>query len=310
MTSYPGPTKTLSTNYTVEGTQFAIADEDDDALEPEDIWRQARAKEEHTHDDQRGLPVRRVETASAPQAPGHVQILGDNLRWWAQAVGEVRTALAREGDAVLDGTIRFNLPLLLAAQLVTPPAPGTNLSYLYAKPDGRLYIRSGSNPEAGVGSPPSWNLIGKGWETDQVPGANPELVRLALTSPTWALAYDAAATEVAYSSFRVPATYVPGLALPLMVTWTGATPGGSAKWRLSFARYGPGDQLTGAFQVSTDLTSAWVGAGAWAYQEIAGSITVPGLQPSDRLNVALARVGPDDDLAGDGYVLDASVTFP
>jgi hypothetical protein len=308
MTSYPGPTKTLSTNYTVSGTQFAVADEDGDALEPEDIWRHGRATEEHTHDDERGLPVRRIETASAPQAPGHVQILADDLRWWANAIGQVRTALSREGDAVVDGTWRYNLPLLLAAQLGTPAAPGVGLSYVYAKSDGKLYIRSGSGPEQGVGAPPTWNLQAQGWITDQVPGVNPELQRLALTSPTWALAYDAAATEVAYQGMRVPGAYVPGLPLPLSLAWSAPVSAGTVKWRLSFARSGPTELLTGPFQVSTDLVASYGGA-AWSYQYVSGAITVPGLLPGDRLHMALARVGAEDDLVGDAFLIDGAVAF-
>lgn len=309
MTTYPGPTKTLSANYTVSGTQFAYADEDGDALEPEDIWRHGRATEEHTHDSARGLPVRRIETASAPSAPGHVQVLADDLRWWAAAAGAIRTALSKEGNAVVDGTWRFNLPLLLAAQLSAPSAPGVGLTYLYAKSDGRMYSRSGSGPEMGVGAPPTWNLQAQGWITDQVPGTNPELVRQAFTAPTWTLAYDAAATEVAYQGVRVPATYVPGLPLPISIAWSAPVSAGTVKWRCSFGRSGAMQPLAGAFDVSTDIVASYGGA-AWAYQYCSGSITVPGLTAGDHLHMALARVGAEDDLAGDAFFIDGAVVFP
>lgn len=311
MTTYPGETKTLSANYDIPDTQFAVADEDDDALEPEDIWRLARAVEEHQHDDSRGLPVRRIEIASSPAAPGHVQILGDDLRWWADTSDAIRTALTREGNQVVDGVFRFNAPLLLAAQLAAPAAPGVGLSYVYAKPDGKLYIRSGSGPEQGVGAPPTWNLPAKAWEGDQVPGQNPELLRLPWLAPTWVLAYDRTASEIAYARLRVPATYVPGLPLPLAVAWT--APAGAAgetiTWRYAFARQAPGAVVPTAWDVTTDLATTYAGASANCYQISAGSASVAGLQPGDGIFVALQRLGNTGTLAGDAHLIDASVAF-
>lgn len=150
---YPGPTKVLSANYLVSGSQFAIADEDGDALEPEDIWRLARAVEDHTHDDDRGLPVRRLDAVSAPTAPGHVQLAGDDLRWWAGTAGVPYTAVNADADQAISGFKRFNAPLLLPGQIATPPAPGVGLTYLYTKPDGLLYQRSGDGPETPVPDP-------------------------------------------------------------------------------------------------------------------------------------------------------------
>jgi hypothetical protein len=311
VTTYPGPTKVLSANYTVDGTQFAIADEDEDVLEPEDLYRGNRALEEHQHDDARGLPVRRVETASAPAAAGHIQVAGDNLRWWGDVADEIRTALAREGNQVIDGIFRFNSPLLLAAQLVTPAAPGPALSYLYAKPDGKLYIRSGSGPEAGVGAPPTWNLPAKAWEGDQVPGQNPELKRLPWLSPTWVLAYDSTASEIAYTRLRVPATYVPGLPLPLAVAWT--APSGAAgldmTWRWAVSRAAVGQPVPTVWEVTADMVTAYAGSAGDCYQVHTGSITVPGLLPGEGIFVALQRLGVTGTLTGDAHLIDASVAF-
>lgn len=311
MTTYPAPTKVLSANYDLAETQFAIADEDEDGLEPEDIWRLARAVEEHQHDDSRGLPVRRVETASAPQAPGHVQVQGDDFRWWGDTTDAVRTALTREGNQVIDGVFRFNQPLLLAAQLVTPPAPGASLAYVYAKPDGKLYIRSGAGPEQGVGAPPTWNLPAKAWEGDQVPGTNPELLRLPWLSPTWVLAYDATASEIVYARLRVPATYVPGLPLPLAVAWTapaGAS-GNTMTWRFAFARQAVGSAIPGTWDVTADLAATYAGGAGSSYQVVQGGATVPGLQPGDGIFVALQRLGATGNVVGDAYMIDASVAF-
>jgi len=311
VTTYPGPTKVLSANYDLADTQFAIADEDEDALEPEDIYRLARAVEDHQHDDSRGLPVRRVETASSPQAPGHVQVQGDDFRWWGAVAGALRTALAREGDQVIDGVFRFNSPLLLAAQLAAPPAPGAALSYVYAKPDGKLYIRSGSGPEQGVGAPPTWNLPAKAWEGDQVPGQNPELKRLPWLSPTWVLAYDATASEIAYARLRVPGTYVPGLPLPLAVAWTAPSgaAGLTATWRFALARGAVGQPVPTVWAVTADLAATYAGTGADCYQVTQGSATVAGLQPGDGLFVALQRLGGTGSLTGDAHLIDASVAF-
>lgn len=311
MTTYPGPTKVLSANYTVAGTQYAIADEDEDSLEPEDLYRLGRAVEEHSHDGARGLPVRRVETASAPAAAGHVQVLGDDLRWWGDTADAVRTALAREGNQVIDGVFRFNSPLLLAAQLATPAAPGAALSLVYAKPDGKLYIRSGTGPEQGVGAPPTWNLPAKAWEGDQIPGQNPELKRLPWLAPTWVLAYDATASEIAYARLRVPSSYVPGLPLPLAVAWT--APSGAAAltttWRLAFSRGAAGQPVPAVWDVTQDVAGVYAGSAADCYQVSQGSATVPGLQPGDGLFVALQRLGGTGTLTGDAHLIDASVAF-
>jgi hypothetical protein len=314
VTTYPGPTKVLSANYTVPGTQFAIADEDEDALEPEDIWRQGRAVEEHQHDTGRGLPVRRIETASAPAAPGHVQILGDNLRWWADTADEIRTALTREGDQIIDGVMRFNQPVLMQAQLVTPLAPGAGLSYVYPKPDGRLYIRSGAGPEQGVGAPPTWNLPAKAWETDQVPGVQPALVRVPWMCPTWVLAFDPNGTapgEATHARLRVPGTYVPGLPLPLAVAWTApaGVAGQTTTWRFYFARCGTGEPMPNAWAVTPELVATYAGGSGECYQVVTGSTTVPGLLPGDSLFVGLVRLGGVGNVAGDAWVIDASVAF-
>lgn len=311
MTSYPGPTKTLSTNYTVTGTQFAFADEDADALEPEDIWRQGRAVEEHTHDGQRGLPVRRVDTASTPAALGQVQILSDDFRWWAAAAGAVRTAVSREGNQALDGTWRFNAPVVLAAQLSTPAAPGASLSSVYVKPDGRMYIRSGTGPEQGVGAPPTWNLPAKAWETDQVPGSSPELARLSGTvAPDWVLAFDAASNEIATIAVRVPSVYVPTTPLPLAVAWQapGGADGQTLTFRFGFARRGPGQASPSAWGITTDLVATHAGA-AGGYQVTTGTVTVPSLAPGDRLYVGLQRLGNTGNVPGDAQVFDGSVAF-
>lgn len=311
MSTYPGPTKVLSANYDLADTQFAIADEDEDALEPEDLYRLARALEDHQHDDSRGLPVRRVETASAPSQAGHVQIQGDDLRWWADATDAVRTALPREGNQVIEGVFRFNSPLMLAAQLAVPAAPGVALSYLYTKPDGRLYIRSGVGPEQGVGSPPTWNLPAKAWESDQVPGSNPELKRLPWLSPTWVLAYDQTASEIAYARLRVPSSYVAGSSLPLAVAWT--APSGAAgvglTWRFAFAKQSVGAAIPAVWDVTQDVVATYAGATGDCYQVATGSAVVAGLLAGDGIYVALQRLGATGTLTGDAHLIDASVAF-
>jgi hypothetical protein len=311
VTGYPGPTKTLSANYTVAGTQFAYADEDADVLEPEDIWRHGRATEEHTHDSARGLPVRRIETASNPAAPGHVQILSDDLRWWGAVAGAIRTAVSREGNQTLDGTWRFNAPVLLAAQLTTPAAPGASLSLIYVKPDGKMYIRSGSGPEQTVGPPPTWNLPAKTWETTQVPGQQPALVSAPFASPTWVLAYDPTTTETAYSRVRVPGSYVAGLPLSLAVAWSAANGanGQTLNWVWTFARASRGEAIPHAWGPTATIAATYTGAAGDYYQLDTGTTTIAGLQPGDTLYVALARTGAVGNVAGDAYVLDASVAF-
>ena len=183
---YHGPTKTLSTNYTVEGTQFAIADEDGDVLEPEDIWRQGRAVEEHTHDDQRGLPVRRIDAVSLPSDTGHITVDGDDFKWWGDLSGSVLTAVTNGTDQTIDGVKRFADPLLLPRQVAAPPAPGPGLGYLYLGPSDRLYLRSGNNPPAPVGTP-GMLVPALAWQTTQATG-QPSVAQITLgADPAWAL---------------------------------------------------------------------------------------------------------------------------
>lgn len=243
--TYPGATKTLSVNYTVEGTEFAVADEDGDVLEPEDIWRLGRATEDHTHDDERGLPVRRIDAVSAPAAPGHVQVAGDSFKWWGAAANRVIEAVSNGTDQVIDGTKRFEDPILLPRQVGTPPAPGTGLGYLYLGPNDRLYLRSGTNAPAPVGTP---GLMAPplAWQTNQGTG-QPIVQQITLGGDlVWVLLYRPAGNDQATLTTQAPFNYG-GTPIACHVTWTCGLGVGKVDWTL-LAKVTPPDAA---------FTAAW-----------------------------------------------------
>jgi hypothetical protein len=89
--------RTASTAYTAAGTNFEYASADGDPILPEDIWLLAKALEQHTHESTRGAAVRRIETASAPSAAGHVQISSDTFRWWGTGSSAIFSAASLTG---------------------------------------------------------------------------------------------------------------------------------------------------------------------------------------------------------------------
>jgi hypothetical protein len=214
---YPGATKPLSVNYTAGGEPFAIGDDVEDDLDPRDVWRVARSLEDHNHGDGRGLPINRIGTATAPQTPGDLQVQGDDFRWWGDGTDQILSAVDRETNQTVNGTKRFNQPLLLPRQISPPVAPGVGLAYLYLGPGDRLYLRAGGAAPAPVGTP-GLLAAALNWNTRQGTG-EAKLQQLGLGVPTWTLAFGAGNNEVATLSSVVPFTYG-GVPLTYYVTWT------------------------------------------------------------------------------------------
>jgi mRNA-degrading endonuclease toxin of MazEF toxin-antitoxin module len=307
---YPNESKVLSSNFTVAGTQFAIADEDEDTLEPEDIWRHARATEEHTHDDDRGLPVRRVDAVSAPSATGHVQVNGDDFRWWGDLSGAVMSAVVNGTDQTVDGVKRFVDPLLLPRQVTDPPAPGTGLGYLYLGPSDRLYLRSGSNPPAPVGTPGTV-VPPLAWYTTQ--GAGQALQQqLALTAPTWVLTYRPAGNDYASLTTVVPYTYG-STPITFHVTWTCGPGTGKVNFDLIAKVVAPGASLTAA---GTSVAEVTVNAPDTnlMHQRATISWTTGLPAPGDVVFLALKRDHTKEAAAGPAFaaqvfVVDTALVF-
>jgi len=251
--TYPAPTKALSVNYTVDGTNFAIADEDGDGLEPEDIWRLARGVEDHTHDSERGLPVRRIDAVSAPAAPGHVQVAGDSFRWWGGATSQVLEAVSNGTDQTIDGIKRFEDPMLLPRQVTVPPAPGTGLGYLYLGPNDRLYLRSGTNAPAPVGTP---GLMAPplAWQTTQAVG-QPLVQQITLGGDlVWVLLYRPAGNDQATLTTQAPFNYG-GTPIACYVTWTCGAGVGKVDWTLLAKVTPPDAGFTAAWTQVAQLAS-------------------------------------------------------
>jgi hypothetical protein len=310
---YPGPTKTLSNNYTVDGTQFAIADEDSDALEPEDIWRQGRAVEDHTHDDERGLPVRRLDAVSAPAAPGHVQVSGDDFKWWGATTGQVITSVTSGTDQTVDGTKRFADPILLPRQVTSPPAPGSGLGYLYLGPNDRLYLRSGTNPPAPVGTP-GLLVPALAWQTQQVTG-QPSVAQITLGGdPVWSLVYNQAQNQQATLMTVVPYNYG-GTPIVCYVHWTYPNLAGMVNWTL-LAQVTPAGGVfsTAAWASVAVLTDTAVAAPSPVHLRSLLQWTTGLPQPGDMVKFALKRDHTTEAAAGtsfpgDAYMLDAGLVF-
>jgi hypothetical protein len=310
---YPGPTKQLSSNYTVEGTQFAIADEDGDVLEPEDIWRHSRATEEHTHDDQRGLPVRRIDAVSAPSDTGHVQVDGDDLKWWGDLSGSVMGAVTTNSDQTIDGVKRFADPLLLPRQVSAPPAPGSGLGYLYLGPSDRLYLRSGNNPPAPVGTP-GLLVPATAWQTQQTAG-QPSLAQITLgADPVWALVYNVATNQYATLTTVVPYNYG-GTPIVCYVHWTYPVLTGFVNWTLHAKVTAPGAEFGVASWVevaSTTLEAPLPVSATHLRSVLTWTTGLP--LPGDMVQFSLMRDDADEvaagtKLPGNAFMLDAGLLF-
>lgn len=310
---YPGPTKQLSANYTVEGTQFAIADEDGDVLEPEDIWRQGRAVEEHTHDDERGLPVRRIDAVSLPSDTGHVTVDGDDFKWWGDLSGSVLTAVTNGTDQTIDGVKRFADPLLLPRQVSAPPAPGPGLGYLYLGPSDRLYLRSGNNPPAPVGTP-GMLVPALAWQTTQATG-QPSVAQITIgADPVWTLVYNVAANQYASLTSVVPYNYG-GTPIICYVHWTYPVLTGFVNWTLHVKVTQPNQQFSTATWVEVASVTDNAPAAASAVHMRSTLQWTTGLpQPGDMVQFSLMRDDADEvaagtKLPGNAFMLDAGLLF-
>lgn len=310
---YPGPTKTLSNNYTVEGTQFAVADEDGDVLEPEDIWRHGRAFEEHTHDDERGLPVRRLDAVSTPTDTGQVRVDGDDFRWWGDLSGAVVTAVTSGTDQTVDGIKRFADPILLPRQVTSPPAPGTGLGYLYLGPNDRLYLRSGLSPGAPVGTP---GLLAPAlaWQTQQTTG-QPSVGQITLGGdPVWSLVYNQAANQQATLTTVVPYTYG-GTPISCYVHWTYPVLVGFVNWTLLAQVTPPNTAFSAAPWVAVaTITDSALAAPSAVHMRSLMQWTAGLPQPGDVVKFALKRdntteIAAGAALPGDAFVLDTGLVF-
>lgn len=293
---YPGPTKTLSTNYTVDGTQFAIADEDGDALEPEDIWLHNRATEDHTHDETRGLPVRRVDYVSAPTGDGHVQVDGDLFKWWGATSARVVEAIANGIDQVVQGVKRFENPILLPRQVSVPPAPGPGLGYLYLGPNDRLYLRSGSNPAAPVGTP---GLMAPplAWQTTQAVG-QPLVQQLTLGGDlVWVLLYRPGGNDYATLTTQAPLNYG-GTPIVCYVTWTCGAGQGKVDWTLSAKVTKPTDGFTATWAQVATATSDTPDTVDFRHLRTVLTWNTNLPQPGDVITFALQRDGAHESAAG------------
>lgn len=102
-----------STNYTAAGTTFDYATAGSDPIFKEHIQLLAKAFHDHTHESTRGLPVRRIDTASAPGSSGQVQISGDTLRWWGTTSSAIFSA------ASLTGTETFSNKTLITPTIAS-----------------------------------------------------------------------------------------------------------------------------------------------------------------------------------------------
>jgi hypothetical protein len=62
----------------------------------------------HDHDAAKGLGVKRLQTAVAPTAAGHVRINADALQWWGSSAGAIRTAVDGESTQSMNGVKTWN----------------------------------------------------------------------------------------------------------------------------------------------------------------------------------------------------------
>jgi hypothetical protein len=242
---YPGPTKELSVNYGAGGQPFAIGNEGEDDLDERDLYRLARAVEDHNHGEGRGLAVNRIGTTTAPQTAGDLQVQGDDLRWWADLADAIYSAVNAQADQTVNGTKRFNQPLLLPAQATPPAAPGLGLGYVYLGPGDRLYLRAGNGSPTPVGTP-ALMAAALAWQTTQAAGQT-QLQQLAqLTAPTWVQSFRPASDDVMSLTTVGPFTYG-GTPVTVHLTWTCGPGAGKVNFTL-LARVVPvGGSLLGAW---------------------------------------------------------------
>jgi hypothetical protein len=241
-------TKTATPNYTAAGTQFPVADNATDALTKEDLFTLQKAVSEHTHDDTRGLAIRRINTASAPSGTGQVRINGDLFQWWAGTAGVVRAA-ASVGEAnVWTGANRFNEPIVIPDNGGTPAAPGAGLNVLYGK-NGQIYQRSGAaGQERPVGFPPGIAIVAKAFNTLGTAGTWAELRSITLSGGDHldeCLTFDGTATERADFSIPVPPGYA-GTPISFYIHWRTSATAGNAAFRVDATVTSAGGDLTAA----------------------------------------------------------------
>jgi hypothetical protein len=225
-------TKTNSTNYTASGTQFPLANDPLDTLADEDIYTLQRAVNEHTHDDTRGLAVRRINTSAAPGAAGQVRINGDLFQWWADTSDVILTAASTGLVQTWTAQQRLNEPVLMP-DVSTPSAPGASLNLLYFKA-GLLYRRSGAaGGETPVGTPPAAPIVAKMFDTDGTAGWA-ELKQITLGGAShkdWVLAFDPSSTEQADFAFPVPPGYA-GTPITFYINWRTSATSGNVAFRV------------------------------------------------------------------------------
>jgi len=309
---YPGPTKELSVNYGAGGEPFALANDTEDDLDPRDIWRLARAVEDHAHGTGRGLPINRIGTATAPQTPGDIQVSGDDFRWWAATAAAIYSAVNTTADQTVNGVKRLNQPLMLALQGAAPAAPGLGLGALYLGPGDKLYLRSGSGAPTGLG-PPSMLAAPLSWRTTQGAG-QAQLQEIALgSSSVWTLGFRPAGNDLCSLMSVAPFTCGQGVPITAQVTWTCPAGTGKVNWTL-LARVTPvGGDLTQAWaQVATATADA--PGGAWLHSRTAVAWTTGLPQPGDVVHLALQRNDATEAAAGAKYTgtasaIDVSVVY-
>lgn len=305
--------KTNSPNYTATGTQFPIADTGTDPLTKEDVFTLQKAVSEHTHDDTRGIAVRRVNTANAPAAAGQVRISGDVFQWWAGTSGVVRAA-ASVGDAnVWTGDNRFNNPLIIPDNGGSPAAPGAGLNILYGK-NGQLYKRSGAaGTESPVGNPPGALIVAKMFDTDGTPGTWAELRAVTLEAGTfknWVLTFDPTSVEQADFAFPIPPGYV-GTPITFILNWYTTATTGFAVFRVDGSFTTTGGNLAAGTALGAAATPAT--AQGTASRKQLSSIASTGSLPlaNDWYQGRLVRVATDglDTIAADVNVLSLTMSF-
>ena len=309
---YPGPTKELSVNYTAGGEPFALANDAEDDLDPRDIWRVARSLEDHQHGLGRGLPINRISTTTSPQVPGDIQVTGDDFRWWGATAGAVMTAVNTTKDQTVNGTKRFNGPLLLGRQASAPADPGSALGYLYLGPNDRVFVRSGGRQPAPLASP-SMLASPLAWRTTQGTGQAQLQELLIGSAPVWTLGFRAGGNDLCSLMTVAPFTSA-SAPITLYVTWTTTTTAtGKVNFTLLARVTPPGGDLT---QSWAQVATATADATGTAYQHlqtpVVGSTGLPG--PGDVVHLALQRNDANEQAEGTRYagvasVIDSSAVF-
>jgi hypothetical protein len=301
---YPGDTKEFSVNYGGGGEPFALANDIEDALDPRDIWLLARAVEDHQHGTGRGLPINRIGTASAPQAPGDIQVMGDDFRWWGDDSDAVLSAVNTTTAQTVNGTKRLNDPLLLPRQASAPPAPGAGLGYVYLGPGDRLFLRAGTNQPTPVGTP-ALLAAPLAWQTTQGAG-QAQVQQIALGGAgVWTLGYRATGNDYASLFTSAPPTYG-GTPITVTVAWTGPTGTGKVAFTLFCRITPPGGDLNQPW-VEVVKAAADASGGAWANQQSVLSWTTGLPAAGSALHYALQRSNTDEVAAGGSYPQVASV---